>query len=94
MICLLNNLKQKKMGVFVRRLFDQNGKETGAILSVVFGVTNIQHKNIIENQLIQFAFDTLYPGEGLNIYRDMYIDTPSITVIKNINNLTEQNITI
>jgi hypothetical protein len=83
------------MGVFVRRLFDQNGKETGAILSVVFGVpTNIQHKNIIENQLIQFAFDTLYPDEGLNIYRDMYIDTPSITVIKNINNLTEQNITI
>lgn len=83
------------MRVFIRRLFDQNGKETGAILSVVFGApTNIQQKNVIESQLIQYAFNTLYPGEGLNIYRDMYIDTPSITVIKNINNLPEQNITI
>lgn len=83
------------MSTFIKKLYDQNGKETGAILSVVFGApTNIQQKNIIENRLIQYAFDTLYPGEGLNIYRDMYIDTPSITVIKNINNLPEQQITI
>lgn len=83
------------MRIFIRRLFDQNNNETGAILSVVFGApTNIKQKNIIENRLIQYAFDTLYPGEGLNIYRDMYIDTPSITVIKNINNLPEQNLTI
>lgn len=83
------------MRIFIRRLFDQNNKETGAIISVIFGApTDIQQKNIIENRLIQYAFDTLYPGEGLNIYRDMYIDTPSITVIKNINNLPEQNLTI
>lgn len=83
------------MRVFIKRLFDQNGTETGAILSVVFGApTTIQQKNIIESRLIQYAFDKLYPGEGLNIYRDMYIDTPSITVIKNINDLSEQNINI
>ncbi|MCA2854692.1 MAG: hypothetical protein IM449_07275 [Microcystis sp. M065S1] len=83
------------MSTFIKKLYDQNGKETGAILSVVFGApTNIQQKNIIENRLIQYAFDTLYPGEGLNIYRDMYIDTPSITVIRNINNLPDQQITI
>ena len=83
------------MRVFIKRLFDQNTNETGAIVSVVFGApTNIQQKNIIENRLIQYAFDTLYPGESLNIYRDMYIDTPSITVIKNIDNLLEENITI
>ena len=83
------------MSTFIKKLYDQNGKETGAILSVVFGSpTNIQQKNIIENRLIQYAFDTLYPGEGLNIYRDMYIDTPSITVIRNINNLPDQQITI
>ena len=83
------------MRVFIKRLFDLNGIETGAILSVVFGVpTNSQQKNIIENRLVQYAFDHLYPSEGLNIYRDMYIDTPSITVIKNINNLPEQDITI
>jgi hypothetical protein len=83
------------MSTFIKKLYDQNGRETGAILSVVFGApTNIQQKNIIENRLIQYAFDTLYPGEGLNIYRDMYIDTPSITVIRNINNLPDQQITI
>ncbi|NSW45190.1 MAG: hypothetical protein HPY79_05195 [Bacteroidales bacterium] len=83
------------MRVFIKRLFDQNGTETGAILSVVFGApTTIQQKNIIESRLIQYAFDKLYPEEGLNIYRDMYIDTPSITVIKNINDLSEQNINI
>lgn len=83
------------MSTFIRKLYDQNGKETGAILSVIFGApTNIQQKNIIENRLIQYAFDTLYPGEGLNIYRDMYIDTLSITVIRNINNLPDQQITI
>jgi len=83
------------MRTFIKKLYDQNGRETGAILSVVFGApTNIQQKNIIENRLIQYAFDTLYPGEGLNIYRDMYIDTPSITVIRNINNLPDQQITI
>lgn len=83
------------MRTFIKKLYDQNGNETGAILSVVFGApTNIQQKNIIENRLIQYAFDMLYPGEGLNIYRDMYIDTPSITVIRNINNLPDQQITI
>lgn len=83
------------MRVFIHRLFNQNGNETGAILSVTFDApTNIQQKNSIENRLIQYAFDQLYPSEGLNIYRDMYIDTPSITVIKNINNLPEQDITI
>ncbi len=83
------------MSTFIKKLYDQNGRETGAILSVVFGApTDIQQKNIIENRLIQYAFDTLYPGEGLNIYRDMYIDTPSITVIRNINNLPDQQITI
>lgn len=83
------------MKIFIKRLLDKNGKETGAILSVVFGApTNIQQKNIIENKLIQYAFDTLYPSEGLNIYRDIYINTPSITMIKNIDNLTEENLTI
>jgi len=83
------------MNTFIKKLYDQNGKETGAILNVVFGSpANIQQKNIIENRLSQYAFDTLYPGEGLNIYRDMYIDTPSITVIRNIDNLPDQQITI
>jgi hypothetical protein len=83
------------MRVYIKRIYNQKGQETGAILSVVFGApTNIQQKNIIESKLIQYAFEQLYPREGLNIYRDMYIDTPSITVIKNINDLPEENITL
>jgi hypothetical protein len=83
------------MSTFIKKLFDQNGRETGAILSVIFGAsTNDQQKNIIENKLIQYSFDTLYPSESLKIYRDMYIDTPSITVIRNFNNLPEQQINI
>jgi hypothetical protein len=87
--------KNKSMSTFIKKLYDENGIEIGVILSVVFGApTNIQQKNIIENKLIQYAFGTLYPGEGLNIYREMYIDTPSITIIRNINNLPGQQITI
>jgi hypothetical protein len=83
------------MKVFIKRLYNQNGQETGALISVIFGTpTNIQQKNIIENKLIQYAFDQLYPGEAINIYRDMYIDTPSITVIKNINSLPDVEIVI
>jgi hypothetical protein len=83
------------MRTYIKKLYDQNGLETGAILSVVFGApTTIQQKNIIESQLIQFAFNRLYPGESLNIFRDMYIDTPSITVIRKINDLPESNVTI
>ncbi len=83
------------MRTYIQRLYDQNGQETGAIISVVFEApTTTQQKNTIEGQLIQYAFDKLYPGQGLNIYRDMYIDTHSITVIKNINALPYQNLTI
>lgn len=83
------------MRTFIKKLYDQNGKETGAIISVDFGTpTNIQQKNIIENVLIQYAFDSLYPGEGLNIYREIYIDTPSIIVIRNIENLPYQQLKI
>lgn len=79
------------MKISIRRLFSQNGNETGANLSVVFGgPTNIEQKEQIESNLIQFAFEVLYPGEILNIYKEINEDTPSITVIKNINNLPDE----
>ncbi|MGB9772358.1 MAG: hypothetical protein ACPLX7_10360 [Candidatus Kapaibacteriota bacterium] len=69
-------------------MHDDKGKETGAILHAIVGqATNVHQKDAIEDKLIAFAFKRLYPGQGLNIYRDMYPDTPSITVIKDINNL-------
>lgn len=76
------------MKVIIKKLHDEKGKETGAILTAVVGqATNVHQKIAIENRLIDYAFESLYPRQGLNIYRDMYPDTPSITVIKDINNL-------
>ena len=83
------------MNVLIQRLYNQNNQETGAILSVNEGAaTTIQQKYLIESRLVQHAFEQLYPGQGLNIYREIHVDTPSISVIKNINELTKQNITI
>ncbi len=83
------------MKVSIKRLFNENGQETGAILRVMLGgPTNVQQKIITENQLIQYGFDILYQGEGLNIFRDIYVDTPSVTIIRNIDDLSETEISI
>ena len=76
------------MKVNKRKLLDKSGNETGAVLTVNLNQpSTLSQKLAIENQLIDFAFNQLYPNQGLNIYRDMYPDTPSITVIKSINQL-------
>lgn len=81
------------MKVYIRKIYNQSGQETGAILSASFPApTTLHQKYIIENRLIDYAFTILYPGQELNIYRDMYVDTPSVTIIRNINDLTQQEI--
>lgn len=83
------------MSVIIKRLYNAQGQETGAILSAIFGTAiTLQQKMTAEGQLINYAFNTLYPGQGLNIYREMYHDTASIVVIKNINGLPSQTVTI
>jgi len=83
------------MKVNVKKIYNGSQKETGAILSAIIGVpTNVQQKIAIENQLIQYGFDHLYPNEGLNIFRDMYVDTPSVTIIRDINNIDDTEIEI
>jgi len=83
------------MRVLIKKLHNNNGVETGAILSAFVGqATNVHQKIAIENKLIDYAFSHLYPEQGINIYRDMYPDTPSITVIKDINNLNYTEIDI
>ena len=83
------------MKVNIRRIYNDSHKETGAILSAIIPTpTNLQQKIAIENQLIQYGFDHLYPNEGLNIFRDMYVDTPSVTIIKKINNIAYKEINI
>lgn len=83
------------MKVNVKRLFNQKGDETGAILSGIVGApTNIEQKHVIENQLIQYGSDKLYPNEGLNIFSDKHIDTPSVTIIKKNNDIADSEVTI
>jgi len=38
-----------------------------------------------------YAFQVLYPREGLNIYSSIHNDTVSISVIRNINNLPSED---
>lgn len=92
---IINHYKKINMKVHLRKIYNQSGQETGAVLSASFPVaTTLHEKYNIEKLLIDYAFTILYPSEGLNIYRDMYVDTPSITVIKNINDLIQQELII
>jgi hypothetical protein len=76
-------------------LYDSTGNVTGCILTASFNAqVTVQQKLALENQLMDYAFHLLYPNTGLNIYRNMYADTPSIVVIKNINALPATPIVI
>ena len=83
------------MNIIIREIFNSNGKVTGAILIAVFnGATTVQQKFNLESIMIDYAFNVLYPKQGINIYREINSDTPSITVIKEINNLADKQVTI
>ena len=83
------------MNIIIREIFNSNGKVTGAILIAVFnGATTVQQKFNLESRMIDYAFNVLYPNQGINIYREINSDTPSITVIKEINNLAYKQVTI
>lgn len=83
------------MRIIIKKVFDSNKNETGAIL--IAGVnrpTNALEKSTIENQLVDFAFTRLYPREGLNIFSEINEDTPSIVVIRKINDLPNEEVDI
>jgi len=77
------------MSVILKRIVDQTTKqETGAILTAELDhIPNENEKLSIEQTLIQYAFDRLYPQEGLSFYSNIEVDTPSIVVIRNINDI-------
>lgn len=79
--------------VFMKKLFNERGFETGVIISAILNkALDEKNKKRIERKMEDYAFSVLYPGEGLNVYSNTYIDTASITVIKNINNLPTKDI--
>ena len=83
------------MEISIKRIYNQQNQETGAILyAIVDRATTNQEKINIENRLSLYAFDVLYPGIPLNKYSEVFSDTPSIVVIKNINDLPAEIVTI
>lgn len=82
----LSNLK-----LIIRKLFDQNGNEIGAIITafIPFPI-NLYEKNIIERHLELYAFNNLYPSTGLNLFKEIHDDTASLTIIRGINNLPSE----
>ena len=76
------------MIVLIKRIYDEKSKETGAILQARPDRNlNIQNRHQVENELVQYGFDELYPGGDLTVFRNAFSDTPSVTVIKNFNSL-------
>lgn len=85
--------KSIEFKVFIRKLFNHNKEETGSILSALTKEpVNAERKEIIEKRIMRYAFQVLYPGEGLNMYSSVYKDTASITAIKKINDLPSNEI--
>lgn len=79
--------------LFIKKIHDKDGKETGAIISALTNhMIDINEKRRIERIMEDYAFTVLYPNEGLNIYSDVNFDTASLTIIKGINNLSDQDI--
>ena len=84
------------MQVIIKRIFNKSTQqETGAILTAfIQKIPDKEQKLVIEQFLIQYAFDKLYPNEGLNFYSNIEVDTPSIVVIKGIDNFNHEIIDI
>lgn len=84
------------MEVIVKRINSpQNNQETGAILTAITDkIPEGNQKSTIEQALIQYAFDNIYPGEGLNFYSNIENDTISIVVVRDINNIESESIKI
>jgi hypothetical protein len=55
--------------LFIKKIHDKDGKETGAIISALTNkMLDINEKRRIERIMEDYAFTVLYPNEGLNIY--------------------------
>ncbi|WCO03574.1 hypothetical protein [Psychroserpens ponticola] len=87
------NIKSVAFKVFIKKIYNHKEEETGSILTALTNEpVNAERKNIIEKRIMSYAFQVLYPGEGLNMYSSVYKDTASITAIKKINSLPSSEI--
>ena len=76
------------MIVLVKRIYDEKANETGAVIQArTERFLGIQKKSQIENELIQYGFEELYPGDELSVFRNIHSESPSVTVLKNVERL-------
>lgn len=83
------------MNIRIKRLFSQDGREIGCVLTAVLGRgCTPQEKQQTEARMEQYARNVLYPNQGLHVYSETHQDLPSIVVIRDINNLPEESVNI
>ena len=83
------------MKVSIKRIFNDRGEETGAVLSSGFDIKiDAVKKERIESQLILYAFNDLYRQETLIIYHERHLDTASVIVVRKVNDLDESLVNI
>lgn len=59
------------MSVIEQKIYDQQGHETGTILTAVFNTpTTLLQKTIVERQLIEYAFTKLYQSRPQYLSRN------------------------
>lgn len=83
------------MKIVVKRFFNHENIETGAVLTL-FGVQckTTEEKKTLEQILHDYAFNQLYKHKSLYISSSIHQDMPSITVLKDLNDLPEEIITL
>jgi hypothetical protein len=77
------------MKIKIQKLFNGNGIETGVIVSpLMSGPTSKSEKEYIEIVLKDYERKNIYPDQyTFNYFPDENSDTPSVIVIKNINDI-------
>jgi hypothetical protein len=82
------------MKIIIKRVFNPTtNQETGAVITAAINeIPETHQKRTIEQFLIQYAFDKLYPNEGLNFYSNIENDTVSIVVVRDINSIAYEEI--
>jgi hypothetical protein len=87
-----NTIDTNIVKLFLKKLYNEKGIETGTIVSAITNnFVNQEDKIRLERKIQHLAFTFIYPGAGLNLYSDIHSDTVSMVIIKKINDLPNED---
>ena len=75
------------MNLLIHRLYDKQQNESGVYIfgsDLNISEKNLQEKRIIENEIIDYASDKLFPNTPIKIFREMYSDGFTLLILKNL----------